>query len=433
MIPWAGLLILVCLTLTSEIQAGAPGPAEEFAEADPIAAEPVLMPRPIEPFTPLSTPPPPLLPSAASKPAVPRPLLDPAARLLRGDNASEAWTLYVELEDGYRITQRFLLSNAGPGDQNAVALGHLIEPGREPYRYKNGRTRENWTLSKDRLFFDIAASHLDLHRPNGELRITKDEIEIRLFFDFPADTVSARVPKEHLPQGYHVEVLAVGAPTRGSIRAPWMNTPLETTGRTWLVHTWTKKDEADLLTRRVDLYGAENGTSFYGLQVKGQGDWQSAWSLISDEEHGVIESGSKVLGEWKEQPRSSQGRVSEDYPTPRAFRITDPSPTRGLTGPISLGAEWLRFDPLEVIPQPFRWFIRRKSQPQEVWATAQIGVRLSPTPGTPSLPEPGETLSAATGQPDPETHSKREIEKETADRSVTGVASITFLHPTGRR
>ena len=39
------------------------------------------------------------------------------------------------------------------------------------------------------------ASHLDLHRPRGELRITKDDIEIRLYFDFAASNLAAAVPE----------------------------------------------------------------------------------------------------------------------------------------------------------------------------------------------------------------------------------------------
>ena len=435
----AGLpALLVAIAYTA--QAGAPGPeeSEPLAEAPTTQVEDSIVTRPIDPF-----PPPPPATNAKAEPGshldnhldnarknAPRPVLDPSARMLSGDDASEAWTLYVELESGHRITQRFLLVNAGPGDHNAVALGHLHEPGRPPYRYQNGRTRANWNISDDRLFMDIAASHLDLHRPNGELRITKKEIEIRLFFDFPPDATSARIPSDRLPRDYNVEVLAVGATTRGSIQAPWMSEPLETRGRTWLVHTWTKKDEAELVSRRTDLYGYENGTSFYGLQIQDTRDSESAWHLIADTKTGIIESRINHSESWREQPRSGSDGVSKDYPTPRAFEIADRGRS-GLSGPISLGAEFLRFDPTEVIPQPFRWFIQRNSKPQEVWATARIGVRLPTTPGTPPLPAPGETLSATHGQPD--LHSKREIEEETAERSVTGVASITFLNPSSGR
>ena len=403
-----GLRVACALTLlalySSVALAGAPGPEPD----EPAAALPVM-----------STTPPRETPDVSA----PRPVLDPSARLLDGDAASEAWTLYIELESGHRITQRFLITNAGPGKHTAVAIGHLVEPGRAPYRYKNGRRRARWTLSEDGLFFDIAASHLDLHRPYGELRITKDDIEIRLFFDFAAQDLSARIPASRLPGDYQVEVLAVGAATRGSIRAPWMTEPLETRGVTWLVHSWSQTDEAKLLRRRVEIFARDERTSFYGIQLTGRGDWESAWSLLADENRQIIEPTINVPAGWVE---GAYRPDSQNYPTPSGFAIHgDPK-----LGSITLGSDWLRFDPLEVIPQPFRWFIRRMSKPQEVWADAQIGVTLLSTPVPPSLPTTGKTTNVQTKEA---LRSKRETEDETAERSVTGVASITFLNPMKRR
>jgi len=347
--------------------------------------------------------------------------LDPSARLLEGSEASEYWSLYVELESGHRIAQQFLLSNSGPGDHNAVAVGHLVEPGRAAFRYENGRRRGRWKLSEDRLFFDIAASHLDLHRPTGELRITKDVIEIRLFFDFPPDTLAARIPDDRLPTDYHVDVLAIGTPTRGSIHAPWMSEPLETHGRLWLSHTWTPKSEAELIDRRVEILGHENGTSFYGLRVTKHDEFAGDWIVASATTPNIIESRINIPAHWEELKRSRAGQGESTYPLPSGFRFS-----RGPnSGHIALGEEWLRFDPLSVIPQPFRWFIRRSTNPRQVWAEARIGVTLLPSPGSPSLPDTGEVVS------DP--NSNRETEKETAERSVTGVASITFMNPSERR
>jgi len=351
----------------------------------------------------------------------PAPPLDPAARLLRGSDASEYWTLYIELDSGHRITQRFLLSNTGPGDHNAVAIGHLIEPGRAPYRYENGRRRARWTLSEDRLSFDVSASHLDLHRPTGQLRITKDDIEIRLFFDFPETGLAAAVASDRLPKNYHVDVLAVATPTRGTIRAPWMSEPLETRGRTWLVHTWTRQSEASLLDRRVEIFAFENGTSFYGLQIRRGTRFQRAWVLAGSDSAGMIESIINIPASWAEGEPIDEDGQTRTYPVPSRFDFFE-EPT---LGQITLANEWLRFDPLAGIPQPFRWFIRRKVKPREVWAEAQIRVRLSSALETPSLPDPSEAES--------DSNSKRETEEETAERSVTGVASITFMNPSASR
>ena len=341
--------------------------------------------------------------------------------MLRGDDASESYGIYVELESGHRIAQQFLLTNAGPGEHSAVALGHLVEPGRAPFRYENGRREGRWTLSDDRLYFDIAASHLDLHRPEGELRITKDVIEIFVHFDFAPGDFDARVPAAHLPPDYHVDLLAVGAPARARLRAPWMEKDLVTEGRVWLHHTWTKREESELLARRIDVVGHANGTSFYGLFLDGEKSLSQAWVASRVACDGMIESRINVPDRWRDSEGVRAGQPESEYPLPTGLEFS----RGGETGRITLGREWLRFDPLSVIPQPFRWFIRRTSKPRQVWADATIGGTLFAAPETPSLPNAGEAESGCT--------SKRETETETAERSVTGVASITFLNPFDRR
>ena len=361
--------------------------------------------------------------SFAEAGASPRPLLDPSARLLGADDASEYWSLYIELESGHRITQRFLLTNAGPGEHTAVAVGHLLEPGRAPYRYVNGRRRSRWTLSKDRRFFDIGASHLDLHRPLGQLLITKDDIEIRLFFDFAASDLAASVPENRLPSGYRVDVLAVAATTRGSIHAPWMAAPIKTMGRTWLVHTWSGKRESKLLERRIDLYGGDGESAFYGLQLRNGSRFSSHWVLSRSRAGHIIESPINVVDSWTESTREASRRGSRSYPLPGDFKVVGPR-----LGLITLNQEWLRFDPLEVIPNPFRWFIRRSTRPQEVWADTRIDVTLLLAPNAPSSPNrPGANESTITSS------SERGTESGSAVGSMAGVASVTFMNPIDRR
>lgn len=353
--------------------------------------------------------------------------LDPSARMLEGDQASEYWTLFAELDSGHRISQRFLITNAGPGSHNAVAVGHLMEPGRAPYRYVNGRTRSAWTLSPDRLFLDIAASHLDLHRPTGALKITKDDIEIRLKFDLSDAVLAARVPAEALPNGYVIEALALGAATRGTLRAPWAVEPRAVTGRTWLIHTWMLEDEARLLDRRIDVFAHDGETLFYGVHVSGgQGASKGAWQVLDRRgSNGVSQAGldSRInfTGQWQADPVLVSGKPGDRYPVPSRFTLAAP----GATGEIRLATPWLRFDPFEVIPQPFRWFIRRTSQPQEVWADTRIAVSIRRSLANPSLPP--------SSQAERVSNSQRETEDEIADRNVTGVASITFMNPIDRR
>ncbi len=369
------------------------------------------------------------VPKAPAAKTKPTPALDPKARMQVGDYASEYWTLFVELDSGHRITQRFLITNSGPGDHSAVAVGHLAERGRPPYRYVNGRREGAWSFSPDRLYFDIGASHLDLHRPRGGLKITKQDIEIRLDFEFSEAVLSGRVPATQLPSRYFVEVLAAGAVTQGTIKGPWMAAPLAVKGHTWLIHTWTPDDEAELLDRRVDVFGRAGGTIFYGLQITDGGAFAGAWQLLLRPEArpaarpGISKTESRINfpARWKEGPGLLSGVAGVGYPVPDRFTLVG----KQESGEIRLSREWLRFDPLEVIPQPFRWFIRRSSQPQEVWADTRIAVSIRRALENPSLPPSGEAELVS--------NSKRETEDETAESSVTGVASITFMNPIDRR
>lgn len=424
-----GLLVLALASAPGRAGAPEPAPRDDAPIASPTraAGAPVRPDARTPDVAPSSAPRDGGAPAATRRVVrAPRPVLDPSARLVRDDEGTESWTLFLDLESGHRITQLFLLTNAGPGEHTAVAVGHLAEPGREPYRYVNGRRRSRWTLSDDRLYFDIAASHLDLHRPTGELRITKDDIEIRMRFDFAADAPSAVLPDARRPPDHRLELLAVGARVEGTIHAPWMNAALATRGRLWLVHSWSERAAEDMFVRRDEVFAARGETAFYGLHLVGERDWESAWSVVATPWGEVIESGINVEERWRERPAGSRG----DYAPPEGFDVAQ-GPR---TGSITLGREWLRFDPLEVIPQPFRWFIRRRSNPREVWADVRIGGSLLFAPVPPSLPTAGETTSARrVTESSRGPSAPRESEDETASSSVTGVASITFLNPMDSR
>jgi len=427
--PWPGprahwheiVRVVFLIALSSSLVARVPSAGEPGPDPEP-------RPESARPVPAQSTPQGPPVPlSKEFEPSRPtRPILDPAARLLEGDHATESWTVFVDLDSGHRITQRFLLSNAGPGRHNAVAVGHLTEPGRAPYRYANGRRRSRWTLSPDRLFFDIAASHLDLHRPEGEVRISKDDIELRVLFDLSPSAPTAAVPTALLPEGYRVDVLALGVDAQATLKAPWMDQALSTRGRAWVVHTSSEIEEAHLVDRRVELFSRLDQGSFYAIQLSGPDDWESAWAVQSIADQQIIESTINL----ESTPAVSEREESSAYALPERFEMD----SANASGLITLNREWLRFDPLDVLPQPFRWFVRRRSRPLEVWADVQIRGSLSLVPGTPSLPDTGETTSAGrVMKTSRKQRPRRETEHEAARSSETGVASITFLNPTRRR
>jgi hypothetical protein len=142
----------------------------------------------------------------------------------------------------------------------------------------------------------------------------------------------------------------------------------------------------------------------------------------------VLETSINRPNQWTDEYAEISQEKRRSYPVPSRFTFSQGP----VLGQITLGHHWLRFDPLAVLPQPFRWFVRRKTKPYQVWAAALIGVRLSQAPEIPSLADAGKTESVESSFNSKFT-SKRDIERETAERSVTGVASITFMNPAKRR
>ena len=154
------------------------------------------------------------------------------------------------------------------------------------------------------------------------------------------------------------------------------------------------------------------------------GQFAGAWQLLSTPLRpgaGKLDSRINFPARWKEGATLLAGKVGEGYPVPDRFDLAG----KQESGVIRLSREWLRFDPLDVIPQPFRWFVRRSSQPQEVWADTRIAVSIRRALEKTSLPPSSETEHVSNLQ--------RETEDETTDSNVTGVASITFMNPIDRR
>ena len=104
----------------------------------------------------------------------PSPSVDPGARLPEGDAAREYWDLVAQLDSGHRFYARFLITNRGPGDRSAVAMGDLVDPDGRAIPFQNGRREGRWTLGEDARSLRIGSSRLDLSGPAARVEIAHD-------------------------------------------------------------------------------------------------------------------------------------------------------------------------------------------------------------------------------------------------------------------
>ena len=78
--------------------------------------------------------------------------------------------------------------------------------------------------------------------------------------------------------------------------------------------------EASLLVRRVEVFGSEGDTAFFGIQLTGNGDWESGWFARSAPGLPVIESPINVENDWRPVATRWDTRRTAPPPPPRPGR-----------------------------------------------------------------------------------------------------------------
>lgn len=351
-----------------------------------------------------------------------RPLVSPAAVVLRDDDASQYWDLTSELESGHRIFARFQITNQGPGDNNATAIGHVIAPNGKKTKFRNGRLESGWTLSEDRLDLDVGKSHLDMHSPRYRLKVNKDDVRIRLKF---APNVLTRIPKKVTGKRYSVDLLALGAATTGSLRLEEGGEEIELRGATTLSHTIARRDEVDLALRRIELIHQTGPRPLYAVQFHDDDGDETSWAAwlgtgcdpafdprpFPDATASPAAAGTKPGANRIDRcirrlessaavrlvPRiASLGRSKRDdedaYWNPPRYRLESippdprlsppgaaPEPAQALQGEMTTVDKLLKYEALDDLPGPIRFVARLSTRPLRIWSLTRFEVTLPPS------------------------------------------------------
>ena len=308
-------------------------------------------------------------PAAGSPDSAESSPLDPSARLPEGGSATEQWDLTAVLDSGHTIVARFIITNTGPGDRNAVVLGHVIRPDGDAVLFKQGRRRSRWKLSEDRRMLDVSASDLSLRDPLYGLAIYKADVQIALEF---APDVRESTPPDATPPGYALEVLALSAPTVGTLWLPEMSEPLAVRGHMALVHSWMSDSEGDVVHRRIDVHKFGDDRAMYGLDLTTPAGLRTQWILAAEDgKTRVSTTGLDVAlaGAIPDLERS-------DYWVPAEIELSGEE----ASGSVELRTVLVESDPLRVLPSFVRWVVSLTMKPHRVWAESQIDVTLRARP-----------------------------------------------------
>jgi len=335
-----------------------------------------------------------------------RPLPSAAAAKLGDSDASQYWDLTAEFETGHRIFARFQITNQGPGENNGTAIGHVVSPTGEIVQFRNGRLESGWTLSDDHLDLDIGKCHLDMHPPRYRLRINKKAVRVRLDF-FPNAMQS--IPRRVTGKRYRVDLLALGAPAKGSLRLNG-GEEIALRGNASLTHTVATRAETEVALRRFELIAQRGPRPLYAVQfLDRNGGATTSWAAWLDarcdpafeptsfsspqspqgESVGAKPEASslgnciQVLGSSSEIEVAAQKRSQKDtYWVPQQYSMSTPAdspPGQALTASVRVAERLLKYEALDDLPGAIRWIARLSTRPRRVWSVARFDVTLPPS------------------------------------------------------
>jgi hypothetical protein len=297
-----------------------------------------------------------------------------AARLSTAAAAMEYWDVTAVLQSGHRFAARFLITNEGPGARTAAAVGHLLLPDGTLMPIAYGRTREAWTLSGDGRRLKIASAVLDLSHPVARVEVDSDRLGIKLGLDF--EPAAAPVSIDPLPGAYAIAALAPAA-ARGTLWLRGMPAPVPVEGPLALTHTWMERSEVDLVHRRVELFGRSGDVGLYLANLTladGQGRgtlvvWRGADVRLRSDNPPVAFGDALLPPGDPHYPVAQHWEAHGGQARLRAH----------------LQREWLRWDLLDSVPQPFRFLLSFQTQPQRVWADADFALTLADGEAPPTV------------------------------------------------
>jgi hypothetical protein len=322
---------------------------------------------------------------------------DPSARSSPAPHASEYWDFVASFEAGERLFARFLISNEGPGEASAVAVGHFVHRDGRLVPFRNGRRAGHWTLDAEGRRLRIGSSRLDLSGPGIGFEVDNDKRGTKIHLRMQALPPASAGPE--LPQT-SVDVLALAAPVAGTVWFTGMAEPRAVRGFAGITHTWMDPRESERVLRRLDFFGRDGEVAVYlGEATAPDG---SAARVLRVERAG--EAIANVTRITISQGEEINGELGPEYPIPNRISVIGD----GISGEIHHDQMIVRHEPLQDLPLPFRFLLSSAAHPQRVWMDSRFGVRIEQGSSSQSLLVQGAGVTSVTfTNPLPSKTSKR--------------------------
>jgi len=218
---------------------------------------------------------------------------------------------------------------------------------------------------------EVGRSWLDQHGLKNSLRIDKRRVRVGLDYYRGGD---ASWSTDFAPAGYAIDLLDPAARAEGTLWVEGMAAPAEVKGSMAVTHSWADTAESNLLVRQFEFFtlpDEQDKPAIYLADLIQKGGTRSNWL--------VARFGRETIREKSNFNLTTEGnfRGIRDYPIPEKLDFD----AGNVQGEIRLLQPILEYDPLDDVPQPFRFLLSIKIRPRRVWiATAfRISFRAGPT------------------------------------------------------
>lgn len=300
--------------------------------------------------------------------------VDPRARLLEAESASEHWDLAARFDSGHFVMARFQISNEGPGRHNAAATGQIVFPDGSHRPFHNGRQRGDWVLGTGSLSLDIGSSDFDLRAPLRRLDVDNKKRGIKIHLRLRADAPRERQP-ELLP-GYAVDLIDLAAPIEGTLWVAGMAQPAQVAGIATLSHTTLERNEFELLQRRWEAFGRAGEQALWLLALRDGAGRTANW--LRSERAGAPLLDSRAIDLLPAGKAADWSRT--EYPLAGEWTLAGAS-VRGRMGHRRVLHHG---DPFRELPGLLRLLLSSRSRPWRIWTDSPI--ELSAMAGASDLP-----------------------------------------------
>ena len=267
---------------------------------------------------------------------------------------TEWWVLAARLDSGEQVLVEFTLTDVGPGERNAAAIGNWVAKDGTLVPFSRAKLGGAWTPSPDGKRIDLGKFVFDRTQPHAQLRVEKQNLRLTLDFPLPGAPLAT---KKFADGKWTQELWSASAPVTTSFWKQGMPAPYSGQGRVALSRRLITGPEAKLAERRLEAF-MFGPAPLYALEIA-RGKRAERWIVAVDTHGDLLAQDSAAYA-----PSEKLSAVS------RKLSLGGPA----VIGALDAGVRLASYDPLADLPAPIRFVLGLRLR--SAWTASPFAVEV---------------------------------------------------------